>query len=89
MGELLDTAFTAAPVRKDPWLWIDRAQEELAALSQHRGAGVVDLLVAATAVDQGLVVLHDDGDFEAVARVVVKLDQRRVGHGPHRGGTLR
>lgn len=84
MRELLDTAFTAAPMRKDPWPWIDAAQERLTALSQHRGAGVVDLLVAATAVHQGLTVLHDDRAFEAIARVITDLDQRRINHGPHR-----
>lgn len=85
MRELLDAAFTSAPVRKDPWPWIEAAQERLTAVSQHRGAGVVDLLVAATAVDRGLVVLHDDRDFEAIGRVIAELDQRRVGYRPDRG----
>jgi predicted nucleic acid-binding protein len=83
MRELLDAAFTPAPVSKDPWPWIDAAQERLTALSQHRGAGVVDLLVAATAVDRGLIVLHDDHDFETVGRVIAELDERRVGDGPY------
>lgn len=82
MRELLDTAFTAVPARKDPWPWIEAAQERLTAASQHRGAGVVDLLVAATAVERGLIVLHDDRDFEAIARVITEFDQRRVSHGP-------
>ena len=86
MLELLDTAFVSAPVCKDPWPWIEAAQDRLTALSQHRGAGVVDLLVAATAVDRGLVVLHDDRDFEAIARVITELDERRVGHGPNGRG---
>jgi predicted nucleic acid-binding protein len=85
MRDLLDAAFTPAPVPKDPWPWIDAAQQQLTTLSQHRGAGLVDLLVAATAVDRGLIVLHDDRDFEAIARVITQLDQRRVGHGPQRG----
>jgi predicted nucleic acid-binding protein len=84
MRELLDAAFTPAPVSKDAWPWIDAVQERLTALGQHRGAGVVDLLVAATAVDRGLTVLHDDRDFEAVARVITELDERRVGEGPDR-----
>lgn len=85
MRELLDAAFTPAPVPKDPWPWIEAAQQQLTARSQHRGAGVVDLLVTVTAVDRGLIVLHDDRDFEAIARVITQLDQRRVGHGPRRG----
>jgi predicted nucleic acid-binding protein len=85
MRDLLDGAFSSAPVPKDPWPWIDAAQQQLTTRSQHRGAGVVDLLVAATAVDRALTVLHDDRDFEAIARVITQLDQRRVGHGPQRG----
>ena len=83
---LLDAAFVVAPVRKFPWPWVEGAQERLTALSQHRGAGVADLLVAATAVDRGLIVLHDDRDFEAIARVITELDQRRVGGRERSGG---
>lgn len=81
MQKLIDTAFVPAPVAKDPWPWIDTAQHRLTARGQHRGAGVVDLLVAATAVDRGMIVLHDDRDFESVARVVTELGQRRIVHG--------
>jgi len=82
MRELLDTAFRPAPVPKDPWPWIEAAQQRLTDRGQHRGAGVVDLLVAATAVDRDLTVLHDDKDFQAIARVLTELDQRRVSHHP-------
>jgi predicted nucleic acid-binding protein len=85
MRDLLDGTFTPAPVCKDPWPWIDTAQQQLTTFSQHRGAGVVDLLVAATAVDRGLTVLHDDRDFEAIASVLTQLDQHRVNRGPQRG----
>ncbi|MEU6240440.1 PIN domain nuclease [Streptomyces sp. NPDC047024] len=44
-------------------------QEELTAKGQHRSAGAVDLLVAATAELQGLTVLHYDNDFETIASV--------------------
>jgi predicted nucleic acid-binding protein len=33
------------------------------------GAGPIDLLIAATAVAYGYVVLHDDGDYDAIADV--------------------
>ncbi|MEW2522400.1 PIN domain nuclease [Actinacidiphila alni] len=36
---------------------------------QHRSAGAVDLVVAATAELQGLTLLHRDRDFECVAAV--------------------
>jgi predicted nucleic acid-binding protein len=50
----------------------DRARQLQAALarrSQHRGVGPADLLIAATAVQHDLVVLHYDRDFELLGRV--------------------
>ncbi|TDV39745.1 PIN domain nuclease [Actinophytocola oryzae] len=50
----------------------DRAwvvQGELTAKGQHRSAGPVDLVVAATAELQGLTLLHRDHDFERIAAV--------------------
>lgn len=44
-------------------------QDMLTARGQHRSAGPVDLLVAATAELQGLTLLHRDRDFECVASV--------------------
>jgi predicted nucleic acid-binding protein len=50
----------------------DRAwqvQEALTMRDQHRSAGAVDLVVAATAELQGLNLLHRDRDFECIAAV--------------------
>lgn len=50
----------------------DRAwqvQETLIQRGQHRRAGAVDLVVAATAELQGLTLLHRDRDFECIAAV--------------------
>lgn len=47
-----------------------RARELQAALverGQHRAVAVPDLLVAAVALVEGLVVLHHDGDFDLIA----------------------
>jgi predicted nucleic acid-binding protein len=60
----------------------DRArqvQEALTKCGQHRGAGPVDLLVAATAELQGLTLLHRDRDFECIAAVT---GQALQWHGP-------
>ncbi|MGH3415584.1 MAG: PIN domain-containing protein [Actinocrinis sp.] len=81
IAELLDSAFRTAPVPKNPWPWIESAQQRLTTRAQHRGAGVVDLLLAATAVDRDLTVLHDDKDFEAMARVLPELGERRIVRG--------
>ena len=44
-------------------------QMRLADSGQHRGPGVADLLVAATAEKSGLTVLHVDEDFELIASI--------------------
>ena len=44
-------------------------QGELTSRGQHRGAGPVDLVVAATAEQHGLTLLHHDHDFDVIARV--------------------
>ena len=46
-----------------------RAQQRLASRSQHRGPAVTDLLIAAIAEVNGLVLLHYDRHFDAIARV--------------------
>ncbi|MFH1331027.1 MAG: PIN domain nuclease [Actinomycetota bacterium] len=51
---------------------LDRAvavQDALAAHSQQRGARIADLLVAAAAESEGLVVLHYDHAFDLIAGV--------------------
>lgn len=50
----------------------ERAREvqlRMARKSQHRAAGVVDLLTAAVAEFHGAVLLHYDSDFEQIAAV--------------------
>ena len=50
----------------------DRAravQLQLSKTSQHRAAGVIDLLTAATAEHYGATVLHYDADFDHIAHV--------------------
>ncbi len=70
--ELIDDLRSAYPlVPTSPWAQ-DRAveaQELLAAAGAHRSARLGDLLIAATAEQAGLTVLHYDADFEQVAKV--------------------
>jgi predicted nucleic acid-binding protein len=60
-----DVEWTSAAARRRA---VD-VQYLLAERGQHRSAGVADLLVAATAEDAGLTVLHYDRDFELIADV--------------------
>jgi predicted nucleic acid-binding protein len=60
-----------------PWLPLDaraelhalRAQAGLAAASQHRGPGPIDLLIAGVAEARGAILLHYDRHFDAIAEV--------------------
>lgn len=44
-------------------------QQELAHTSQHRTAKAIDLLIAACAETKGMIVLHYDRDYDAIAAV--------------------
>jgi predicted nucleic acid-binding protein len=67
--ELLRSAFTWVPVPERAFARAQEMQQALTESGQHRSAGAVDLLVAATAEREDLIVLHDDRDYEAVSRV--------------------
>ena len=55
----------------------DEVQQLLTETGRHRSAGPVDLLIAATAEREGLIVLCDDRDFQTVASVTGQPDQAR------------
>lgn len=66
---LLRQTYGWAPVPEDCWERAVELQDQLAATSQHSGASVVDLIVAVTAIRNRLILLHDDRDYEVIARV--------------------
>ncbi|MCT2590475.1 PIN domain-containing protein [Streptomyces sp. N2-109] len=78
MTDMFGDLYPDAPVPKTAWSWIEAAQYRLARHGQHRSLSVVDWLVCATAVHHGLVVLHDDKDFAAAARLLIDLRERNV-----------
>jgi predicted nucleic acid-binding protein len=60
----------------------DRAVEVLARLADqghHRAPSVPELLIAAIAESAGLIVLHDDKDFDLIAQVTRQNTQRLAG----------
>lgn len=75
---LLDT-YPWVPVPDNAWESVRTVCRALAARSAHQGLSVADHLVVATALQHRLTVLHDDADFETVARVVPELRQERIG----------
>jgi predicted nucleic acid-binding protein len=65
----LRAAFGWVPVHEGAYARAWEVQGELTALGQHRGAGPVDLVIAATAELFGLALLHHDRDFATIAGV--------------------
>lgn len=63
------TAFTDLPLSAEIGDRAKAVQAEMARTSQHRAAGVVDLLTAAVAEHYRATVLHHDADFDHIARV--------------------
>lgn len=80
--ELYDLFGPAVGLPKDAPDWADAAQYRLTQKGRHRSAGVVDLLVAATAVHHDMTVLHVDRDFATLARVVTELRERDIRDSP-------
>ena len=75
---------TYVPVTIPDGIWdlVTVIRRELVPPSAHRGLSVADLVIAATAIRLKLTVLHEDGDFETVARFVPELQQHRLSVGP-------
>ena len=56
-------------------------QRELVRHGHHRGPGVSDLLIAATAENHGAVVVHYDADFDTIAEITGQPTQWIVPRG--------
>lgn len=78
LADEIDDLCHLAQVPKNVWRWVDTAQYRLTQRGQHRAAGVIDLLVCATAVHHGHTVLHVDNDFATVGAVLKEVQQRDV-----------
>jgi predicted nucleic acid-binding protein len=78
MNQMFRDVYPDVPVAKSVWRWIDSAQHQLALTGAARALSVVDLLVCGTAAVNGLVVLHDDADYELAARHLPDVEARRV-----------
>jgi predicted nucleic acid-binding protein len=78
MNQMFRDIYPDVPVPKSVWQWIDSAQHRLAGAGAVRALSAVDLLICATASARGLVVLHDDADYELAARHLRDVRARRV-----------
>lgn len=78
MNQMFRDVYPDVPVPKSVWRWIDSAQHRLAGAGAVRALSVVDLLICATAAARGLVIVHDDADYEIAERHLPDVRARRI-----------
>jgi predicted nucleic acid-binding protein len=78
---MLEAVFGWVPMSEGAYERADEVQQALTETGRHRSAGPVDLLIAATAERERLIVLTDDRDFEVVASVTGQPVRRVTGDG--------
>jgi predicted nucleic acid-binding protein len=66
--DAFEELFSSVTTPDAVWVRAHQVQQQLTERGEHRSAGAVDLLIAATAELNRLVVLHYDRDFDTVAR---------------------
>ena len=66
---MLGTAFTWCPGFDDPWPRVLKVQRDLLAIGHHRGPSPMEILIALTAEQNRLTLLHVDDDFASIAKV--------------------
>ena len=79
---LFETTYRRVELSHDAGSRARQLQRAMVAKGTSSGAGPIDLLIAATAVAYGYVVLHDDGDYDAIADVFDELRIRNVNDTP-------
>ncbi|AQT73775.1 MULTISPECIES: PIN domain nuclease [Streptomyces] len=76
---LLRAVFPYWTARDAVWTGTEALQRQLADAGAHQCASPVDLLVAVIAQQHGLTVLHQDADFETIAKVTGQPVRRILG----------
>ncbi|MFG2341696.1 PIN domain nuclease [Streptomyces yangpuensis] len=77
--DLLRAVFPYWAARDAVWSATEALQRQLADAGAHQCANPVDLLVAVIAQQHGLTVLHQDADFETIAKVTGQPVRRILG----------
>ena len=76
--EMFGDLYPDVSVPKNAGRWIASVQHHMARTGEHRSASAVDLMIAATAANHGLTVLHDDADYRAVARHAPDFSEHNI-----------
>lgn len=79
---MLGRTFSWCPALDDPWRQVIAVQRDLIAIGHHRGPSIIDILIALTAQEHSLTLLHADRDFDSIAKVrpgiaMIRIDQPR------------
>jgi predicted nucleic acid-binding protein len=69
IATLREASFTDLPMTEEIGARARHVQRMLARVSQHRAAGVIDLLTAAACEHYGVTILHYDKDFDHIAAI--------------------
>jgi hypothetical protein len=77
---MLGQTFGWVPALDDPWPKVVEVQRDLAKIGHHRDPSPMDILIALTAEQHHLTVLHVDDDFAAIAKVRPDIPMVRGKH---------
>ncbi|MEV0128011.1 PIN domain nuclease [Dactylosporangium sp. NPDC050688] len=77
---VLRRTFGWCPTLEDPWRHVLAVQRDLIKIGHHRGPSPMDIIIALTAQEQRLTLLHVDADFDSIAKVrpgiaMIRIDQ--------------
>jgi hypothetical protein len=77
---VLGRTFGWYPALDDPWRHILAVQRDLLRIGHHRGPSLMDILIALTASEHRLTLIHADADFASIAKVrpgmaMIRVDQ--------------
>ncbi len=77
---MLGRTFGWCPALENPWRRVLAVQRDLIRIGHHRGPSSIDILIALTAQEHHLTLIHADADFASIAKVrpgtaMVRVDQ--------------
>ncbi|MEU9297965.1 hypothetical protein [Streptomyces sp. NPDC048266] len=75
---MLNQTFAWVPAPEDPWPKVVAVQRDLLRIGHHRGPSPMDILIALTAEQHHLTLLHADDDFTTIAEVRPDIEMVRL-----------
>lgn len=75
---VLKQTFGWCPTLDDRWRHVFAVQRDLIRIGHHRERSTMDIIIALTAAEQRLTLLHVDSDFESIAKVRPGIAMIRV-----------